>query len=92
MVRLLRKIKGIKNETHGGKFPLNGQDFYCLHGRHFTPEFVPDTINRVLNCMVPAVLKFNTAKINTSNNFNVKELPVRAADTAHWSGPLVAAR
>jgi hypothetical protein len=37
--------------------------------------------------MAPAVSKFNTY-----NNFNFKELPVRAAASAHWSGPFMAAR
>ena len=87
MVDLSITTKGRKNGIPGENLSSAGEVFYCLHPLQSVFRAISGTIRRASMYRVTAV-----SNINTSNNINVKELPDRAANAAHWSGPFVAAR
>ena len=87
MRNLHLRINGSEFLTCGGLYQLNGSNFCSQISSLLHLSQISKVINHVSVSRVTTV-----SKLNTNYKFTNKELPDRAAISAHWSGPFVAAR
>ena len=91
MKSLLSTTKGSVISIHGENFSPNGSKFFCLFASLLVFQNMLKLPTENIQCLFKHMV-FKFSKISTNYNFNDKELPDRAAYSAHWSGPFVAAR